>query len=145
MKTLWRRTLNGITPADDAAERVFKRTKPGEYVNVDATVPRDQRSLAMHNLLFQVLAHVFQNLPDRYNNEIPTPEILRARIFYAIGFTEVIQTPAGPREMPRSIAHAKLGQAEFHDLVWTPTMRLIDKMAPGLGAAFENEYLEMVA
>ncbi len=145
MKTLWKRTLNGITPADEAAEKVFQRTTPGEFIKVDAVVPRDQRSLAMHNLFFQVLKHVFDNLPERYGNEIPTPRILRARIFYAIGFTEIIQTPDGPREMPRSIEHAKLGQAEFHELVWTPTMRLIDKMAPGLGEAFENEYLEMVA
>ena len=145
MKTLWRRTLNGITPADDAAERVFKRTKPGEYINVDATVPRDQRSLAMHRLYFAVLRHVFDNLPERYGNEIPTPTILRGRIFIEIGFTETIMTRNGPFEVPRSLEFAKLGQSEFYELVWTPTMRLIDKMAPGLGAAFENEYLEMVA
>ena len=145
MKTLFQRTLSGLAPADDAAERLMKRVQPGEFVKVDATVPRDQRSLAMHNLYFVVLKHVHENLPDKYDSEIPTPRILRARIFFAIGFTEIILTPDGPREIPKSLEFAKLGQAEFHEVVWIPTMRLIDKMAPGLGQAFENEYLSMVA
>ena len=145
MKTLWRRTLNGITPADEAAERVFQRTKPGDFIKVDAVVPRDQRSLAQHNLYMAVMDHVFKNLPKKYGNEISSMKILRKRIAHEIGFTETYMTKNGPVTEARSLEFAGLGQAEFYDDVWTPTMRLLDVMAPGLGEAFENEYLEMVA
>jgi hypothetical protein len=138
------RTSTGFAANDENALRLLNRTKAGDLVEANCTVPRDQRSHKMHNLYFAVIRHVFENLPDKYTDEIPNATILRKRIFHEIGFVDVIQTRHGPKEEARSIEHARLGQGEFHTLVWEPTIRLIDRMAPGLGEAFRREYREMV-
>jgi hypothetical protein len=145
MECLLSRTLDGFEGADAAGEKFLRRVRPGDIIRVNATIPRDQRSVKQHRLYFKVIKTIFDHLPERFALEIPTAEHLRMRIFYAIGFTEVIKTGAGDREVPRSIAFAKLGQEAFYQEVWRPTLELCDKtLVPGIGPELEQEYRALV-
>ncbi len=147
MTSFWRPTLSGtLAPDDEVAERIMRRARPDDIIEADVKIPRDQRSIKQHNMYFKMLAMVFHHLPEQYDNEIPTPHHLRMRIFFAIGFTETIVTGKGVQEIPRSIQHAKLGQAEFHEKVWEPTIRLIEtKLIPGIDRReLEREYYDLM-
>ena len=146
MKMTFKKSLsNGFLPDDDAAQKLYNRAKPGDLIAVNATLPRDQRSLKQHNLYFKVLTHVFENLPESIT-DCPNLEVFRDRILINIGFCEdrYYGEAGGWQKRAKSIAHAKLGQDEFHFQVWTPSIALIDKMAPGLGEAFNAEYKELI-
>lgn len=147
MKGLFQRMAGGLYPADDAAQKIVARIPPGDCAHADVSVPRDQRSVQQHRLYFALLNKVFENLPEKWAAEIPTVDVLRLRLAYTIGWTEVIQTGAGPREVPKSIAFDKLGQADFYAKVWEPTIKVImETLIPGIGKAeLEREINEMLA
>ncbi len=147
MKCYWRPTLSGtLAPDDEVAERIMKRAKPDDIIEANVKIPRDQRSVKQHRMYFKLLRMVFHHLPERYGNEIPTPHHLRMRIFYAIGFTEMVMTGTGLQETPRSIEFAELGQSEFHEKVWEPTIRLIETtLIPGIDRReLEREYYDLM-
>ena len=146
MRGLFQKRAGGLGGADDAAVKILARIPPGTNVWADVTVPRDQRSVQMHRLYFALLGKVFENLPERWAAEIPSVDVLRLRLAYTIGWTEVIQTGAGPREVPKSIAFDKLGQAEFYDKVWTPTVKVVtETLIPGIAVKeLEREIDDML-
>ncbi len=146
MKMVFKKSLtHGFMPDDEAAQKLYDRAMPGDLIAVDAVLPHDQRSMGQHRLYFKVLGHVFQNLPDTIT-DCPNLDVFRERMLINIGFCEdrYYGSAGGWQKRAKSIAHAKLGQDEFHFEVWKPSIELIDKMAPGLGEAFNEEYAELI-
>ncbi len=146
MKSYWKKTgLQGLVPDDEISERIYNRAMIGDIIEADAKIPKDQRSLKQNRLYFKMLDVVFNNLPERYANEIATQHQLRMRILLRIGFTEFIPTGTGVHEIPRSIDF-RVGQDEFHREVWKPTVDLIETvLIPGIDRKeLEREYYELM-
>lgn len=65
MKSQWVKTLSGFAPADEGAERIWKRTGKGEILLAEFTKPRNLRSFRFYWALIGIIE---ENLPEGYGN-----------------------------------------------------------------------------
>lgn len=124
MKSLFRKGLGCLTPADARAEQFCARVKFGDLIMLEAKRPRN---LAHHQKFFAMLQVVKEN-QEHYKS---VDDILDAFKF-SIGHTRKIQTKRGIIEVPLSISFAALDQDQFNEFYDKAMDFMCAEVIPGL-------------
>ena len=108
-RLLFRKTLNGLAPAEDRAVEWLGKIKLGTTLAV--VRPKQPRNPRHHALYWALVNLVWDNLDgERY----PTPDDLHAALKVCAGIRTEIVLPSGAvAYIPGSIAFHKMDQAEF--------------------------------
>lgn len=121
---IFRRTLEGFAPADEAAQEFFSGTKLGQLVTL---TPKRARGLRYHRLFFAILKLVSEN---------SNPHISEAAALHfakmATGTGEFVTDSRG-RDVfiPGSISFARMDQNAFKDFVQTAIPPLVGRFMAG--------------
>lgn len=98
-----RKTLTGFEFADEESRELGRKYKVGEVYRADVVKPRSYQSLK----LFQALVNLtYSNLPERYHQLWPTPQLFRRMLADAVGHVEEFYTQDGERKtVPLSVSY----------------------------------------
>ena len=124
MKVLFAKHLGALRPADDDAETLLSKLKDGDLVRAEIKVPRN---LAHHRKWWKLMQIVYEN-QDFY----PSAEAVCTAIKLGIGHTESFRWKGGLVELPKSIAFAKMDQAEFEEFYGRGVDHIVCHIIPGL-------------
>ena len=113
------RTPAGLVPADDRASEWFAKVKMGQPVTASVKLPRNGR---FHRKFFAMLDVAYSNhdwpeIETKWGSIRTSPEMFRKYVIVKAGHYEADLTPHGEiRVVPKSIAWAKMDEAEFSQL-----------------------------
>ena len=106
MKAFFIRTVNGFIPAEEDAEKIYKRVGLGEYVQMDY---KPARNYNFHKKFFSMVQHVFEN-QERYE----TLEDLLIEIKLKSGhYQEHLTTKGKIIYVPKSISFDNMDELKF--------------------------------
>lgn len=129
MKGVFTRTIGGLRPADDAAEKILAKQPIGRDVLVDVSRPR---SLPQMRLYWSVLALVWENLPERVQAAFPSVEVFEDYLCIRVGHAHLINSKAGLVPVPKSVSFAKADQDQFNDVLEKIINLVCGEIIPGL-------------
>ena len=124
MKALFVKHLGALRPADDDAETLLSKLKDGDLVRAEIKVPRN---LAHHRKWWKLMQIVHDN-----QEFYPSAEAVCTAIKFGIGHTEQFQWKGGVVKLPKSIAFAKMDQAEFEQFYERGIDYIVRQLVPGL-------------
>ena len=127
MRVLLQKQLGAFRPADDDADALLSKLKPGEFVRAEIRRPRN---LGHHRKFWKLMSIVCQN-QDFYK----TPEAVCTAIKLHIGHTETFRYKGGIIELPKSIAFDKMDQAAFEEFYNRAVDCVVAEIIPGLNSA----------
>ena len=134
--------LRGSTPADHDAWTKFKRrletTKPGTYLRIESTRPRNG---AHHKKLFALLQLVAEN-SETYD----TVEKALVAIKLVSGYTDPFIDPISGKltQMPKSIAYESMDQDEFDKFYQAAIDGVLSYILPQFDSAQADRLLDMI-
>ena len=138
MKAIFRKTLTGFWPDDENAQKMAKRVKIGDFIEVEIKQPRN---IHHHRKFWKLIQMVYEN-QDHYQS---ADDVCTAFKF-AIGHTRKIRTRYGEIEIPESISFASMDQHGFENFYDKAIDFLIADVIPGLDRAdLEREITEVLA
>jgi len=121
---IFRRTVEGFIPANEAAQGFFYKTKLGELVTLTGKKPR---GLKYHRLFFAILKLISENSQPPIS---PGAALHFAKI--AAGVGEVVTDSRGETHfVPGSISFAKMDQAGFEAFVQSAIPPLVGRFMRG--------------
>ena len=124
MKQIYKRTLDGFTPANDDAAGFFGRTKLGQLVTMDA---KQSRNLKFHRLFFAILKLISENSNPHISE---TAALHFAKL--AAGVGEIVTDSRGEKHfIPGSISFAKMDQQAFDAFVQSAIPPLVGRFMQG--------------
>lgn len=109
----------GLVPADTAASEWFAKVKMGQPVTATVRLPRNGK---FHRKFFAMLDVAYSNhdwpeIETKFGKVRTSAEMFRKYVIVKAGHYEADLTPHGePRVVPKSIAWAKMDEAEFSRL-----------------------------
>jgi hypothetical protein len=120
------RTLNGLTPADDAGKEVLKRWPVGQALKVDVRKPRAHRSLRRYWGLVNL---VFEN-SDQFKSTEQVHQYLKIRAGHC---THIVNKATGETFLiADSINYDNLDEDEFQK-VWNSVVNVVcEEILPGI-------------
>lgn len=122
-KALCIKYMNGLRPADEAAEQYFAKIADRELVSVQVSRPRNLQFLKKYWVL---VSKVWENLPEESKARYPSTDDLDGAIKIAVGLRTRIQLPNGDVGfIPGSIAFHNMDEFEFSEFY----NRVIDLIA----------------
>lgn len=104
MKASFLRTMTGLIPEGDEANRILKGVKIGHPVMVEISRPRNIN----HHRLYWAMVSKIANAID------VEPENISDVLKLKTGHFVTVNTKSGPLQFPRSISFAKMDQAAFN-------------------------------
>ena len=113
------RTPAGLAPADQEASDWFAKVKMGQAVTASVRLPRNGR---FHRKFFAMLNVAYANhdwpeVDTQWGKAKCSASLFRKYAIVKAGHYEIALTPHGePRAEPKSIAWAKMDEAEFSQL-----------------------------
>ncbi|WP_353144904.1 DUF1367 family protein [Paracoccus sp. (in: a-proteobacteria)] len=113
------RTPAGLVPADTRAAEWFAKVRMGQPVTASVRLPRNGR---FHRKFFAMLDVAYSNhdwpeIETKFGRVRTSPEMFRRYVTVKAGHYEADMTPHGEiRVVPKSIAWAKMDEAEFSQL-----------------------------
>lgn len=113
------RSPSGLVPADAAAAEWFAKVKMGQPVTASVRLPRNGK---FHRKFFAMLDVAYSNhdwpeIATKFGPVKTSPEMFRKYVIVKAGHYEADLTPHGEiRVVPKSIAWAKMDEAEFQRL-----------------------------
>lgn len=121
---IYRRTLDGFTPASDEAGAFFAKTKLGQLVTLTG---RKSRGLGYHRLFFAMLRLISEN------SNPPISEVAALHFAkLATGTGEVVKDSRGETHfVPGSISFAKMDEDAFHSFVQQAIPPLVGRFMIG--------------
>lgn len=138
MKSVFRKNLSSLVPADEQALDMLAKIKHGDMVFVEV---KRGRNVAHHRLFFAMLNLVFVN-----QWHYRSVDELLAAFKLAIGHVDVVRTRRGDIYIPRSISFASMDQSEFDMFYQRAIDFMINDVIPGLDRAdLERELMEFAA
>lgn len=121
---VFRKTLHGLSPVDEDAQKILHGIKPGQLVTVEVKRPRN---LQHHRLWWKLCSVVAENLPGDYPAETVC-ELIKLRI----GHVDIIKTRGGITEIPKSISFAKMDQTQFREFFDRAVAFICSDLLPGV-------------
>lgn len=134
---IFRRTLDGFTPANDDAAEFFGKTKLGQLVTLTG---KQSRNLKFHRLFFAIL----RLISDNSNPPISEKAALHfAKI--AAGVGDVVTDSRGEKHfVPGSISFGRMNQAEFDAFVKAAIPPVVGRFMAGTASeAVIREAMEL--
>lgn len=113
------RSPAGLVPADQEAADWFAKVRMGQAVNAQVRLPRNGK---FHRLFFAMLNVAYANhdwpeIETKFGRVKCSAEMFRKYVIVKAGHYEADLTPHGEvRVVPKSIAWAKMDEAEFAKL-----------------------------
>lgn len=129
MKGVFTRTIGGLRPADDAAEKILSKQPIGRDMLVDVSRPR---SLPQMRLYWSLLHLVWENLPERVQAAFPSVEVFEDYLCIRVGHAHLINSKAGLVPVPKSVSFAKADQDEFNAVLEKILALVCGEIIPGL-------------
>jgi hypothetical protein len=127
----------GFYPVDEAGQKLLNRTKPGEWISVEAKKPRNVQH---HRKLWALLTTVSDNIDGT------TPEQLLQWLKVRTGYVDVVGINGVAVQVARSIAFDALDQTEFELVYDRFVAAILTDLLPGVERRdLEDEVLRMVA
>lgn len=152
--TYLKRTLTGLSPADEMAAGALAKFKVGDMVKCDLRKPKDPRSLRQHRLYWKLCSVVQDNTDGAFKSAEEVSDYLKIQAGHCdvrwIQFPikgddgevayETIRWP-----QPRSISFTKMGQQEFHEYFHEAMDIVCVRIIPGMNKAeLEAEIHELL-
>jgi hypothetical protein len=135
MKHFFRRTMSGLVPADDEAEKALRGVKPGVVVAVEVTRPRNIQHHRLYWAMCSKIANAIEAEPENIS------DVLKLKT----GHFVTVQTKGGPVHLPRSISFAKMDQGEFREFFERCCRVISMEWLPHMSARqVQSEILEMM-
>ena len=101
-------------PATEDDSVKARKVGQGEVVVVKVV---DQRNYKHLKKFFALINIAFSNMPEKYDNHFPTPELLREELIKRAGYYHTYTDVKGNIQyVARSISFEKMSQDEFSDL-----------------------------
>lgn len=131
-----KRTLQGFAADDSAAVENMKRIPLGTTVRCEITRPRSVQQLRYY---WALCALVAQN-----HVELQTREQVDQALRLLAGHVDIVKVGDKVLQIPRRIAFAKLGQAEWQAYLTRVKDAVVRELLPGIELPeFEEEILRM--
>lgn len=137
MKSLWRKTISGLKPAETQAEDVYRAIPLGSEVMLDISRPRNP---AFHKKVFALFGLVHAN-QDFY----PSFDATRKALVAAAGYYSVIVLKNGEKMIVAdSLSYASKDQTEMGK-IWDDLCQVVlrDFLPTVTRQELENEILEI--
>lgn len=124
-KSLFRRTLHGLQPANPLSEAWVNAIPIGRLVNLEK--PTLSRSGKFNRLWWSMMTRIANNLPGN-----PTPENVCEVIKIRTGHVKKIGTKSGIVDIPLSISFSKMSRDEWNAFFDRAVKCICEEVLPGL-------------
>lgn len=134
-----RRTLSGLSPADERARKVLLKIAEGRIVKVEYRQPRN---LAWHNRYWALCQMVADN-SEQYGSADEVSDHLKILAGHC---TVVARVDTGELDrLPKSISFSAMDQGQFEDFWRRAVKAVCENILPGVTeAAVEDELLNLI-
>ncbi len=136
MKTVFRKGLRWLEPADDTGKAAIASLRHGELVMVEV---RRARNIRHHRKWWALMSLIADNLAG------VTAETVCDVIKIGVGHVHAVKTKRGMVSIPKSISFAAMDQAEFDRFYDHAVHYIASDVLPGVSSAdLEREVLSMI-
>ena len=125
-KGLFRKTLSGLSPHNQAAHDLLAKHRIDELLTMDVMKPRN---LGMHRLYWALCQKVSENMDGDFNAEVVS-DVLKIRT----GHVTVVKTTKGECFIPKSISFAAMDQIKFNEFFDRAIRVVCTDVLPGVNS-----------
>ena len=138
-KMLWTRGLNSLLPDNDEAKTFISRSKQGDVIQCDMSIPRNGKFLRKYFSLLKVAY-------DNYPGENMSLEVFREQIIILAGYHTQHQSFDGRVILKaESISFAKMSETDFEKLYSRTIDVILEKVLPGTSAGeIDSAVMEVI-